>query len=287
LKLYYYQDPLGNFGDDLNVWLWSRLLGDCLDTDGSSIFVGIGTLLNHRLPLPPIKNIFGAGVGYGRTPKVDDRWKIYFVRGPLSAQALRLPQKIAITDPAALLRIVDLPDEPKMFEASFMPYHVNSEVLNQREAIRALCQSEGINYIDPSSSVEDVLRGILRSRVVIAEAMHAAIVADALRIPWIPVVLSDRIHKFKWHDWCQSLGLGYSPVIFPAQAATDSLSTYTKFLGRLKTDAAPTLSSDHAIEAATARLVGQLERFRADHSATSSSRQPAPASTVADATQRF
>lgn len=270
MKLYYYQDPLGNFGDDLNVWLWSRLLGDCFDMDDSSIFVAIGTLLNHRLPLQPVKNIFGAGVGYGRTPKIDDRWKIYFVRGPLSARALQLPQKFAITDPAALLRIVELPDEPKMFAASFMPYHVNSERLNRREAVRALCQAEGINYLDPSASVEDVLRGLLRSRLVLAEAMHAAIVADALRIPWIPVVLSDRIHQFKWHDWCQSLGLGYSPAIFPSPASTDSLAPYAKFLGRLITEAMPNLSSDNVIEAVTARLVGQLERFKADLAATNS-----------------
>jgi len=263
LKLYYYRDQFGNFGDDLNVWLWSRLLADCLDEDDSSIFVGIGTLLNERLPLQPIKYIFGAGVGHGYAPVVDDSWNIYFVRGPLSAEALGLPETLAITDPAALIRILDLPSEQKSFAASFMPHHTNSERLREhRDAVQALCQAEGINYIDPSSSVPDILRDIMRSEVVLAEAMHAAIVADALRIPWIPVDLLNRVHKFKWHDWTQSLGLHYSPVTFSENEANDSLSAYVKFLRRVMNTVAPVLSADENIEAATELMVNQLKSFR-------------------------
>jgi hypothetical protein len=35
MKLYYYQDSKGvkNFGDDLNPWLWSKLIPDVLDDD--------------------------------------------------------------------------------------------------------------------------------------------------------------------------------------------------------------------------------------------------------------
>lgn len=265
MKLYYYQDPLGNFGDELNVWLWSRLLGDCFDDDETSIFVGIGTLLNHWLPPHPLKYIFGAGVGYGTAPVVDDTWKIYFVRGPLSAGALGLPQKFAITDPAALIRTIDLPREPKVFAASFMPHHTNSERLkSERETVRLLCHAEGINYIDPSSSVPDILRDILRSEVVLAEAMHAAIVADALRVPWIPVDLVNGVHRFKWDDWTQSLGLRYSPVTLPANDAKDSLAAYAKFLGSVMNTVTPTLSANETIAAATMRMVEQLESFRED-----------------------
>ena len=45
MKLVYYQDPKGNFGDDLNPWLWERLLPGRLDDDPSELLVGMGTIL--------------------------------------------------------------------------------------------------------------------------------------------------------------------------------------------------------------------------------------------------
>ncbi|MEP7113232.1 MAG: polysaccharide pyruvyl transferase, partial [Ilumatobacteraceae bacterium] len=87
MKLYYYQHA--NFGDALNLWLWPKLISaDSFDDDASSIFVGIGTLINNRLPSDAFKIVFGTGVGYGEpVPTVDQNWKIYCVRGPLSARA--------------------------------------------------------------------------------------------------------------------------------------------------------------------------------------------------------
>ncbi len=50
MKLYYFIDPSGNFGDDLNPWIWDRLLPDFFDQNADTLFIGIGTLLNHRIP---------------------------------------------------------------------------------------------------------------------------------------------------------------------------------------------------------------------------------------------
>jgi succinoglycan biosynthesis protein ExoV len=58
---------------------------------------------------------------------------------------------------------------------------------------------------------------------VVADAMHAAIVADALRVPWVPVVLSPQSNSFKWLDWTLSLNLPYKPVKLPASALLESL----------------------------------------------------------------
>src|SRR5882757_5888248 len=98
MKLHYWpQAP--NFGDQLNPWLWSKLLPGYFDNSDDKMFVGIGTLLNSELDKykDKIKIIFGSGVGYANLPpRVDDKWKVYFVRGPLSAKVLEINPELAL-----------------------------------------------------------------------------------------------------------------------------------------------------------------------------------------------
>jgi succinoglycan biosynthesis protein ExoV len=106
VRLFYYPGHNGvtNFGDELNHVLWRHFLPGAFDHDDGTQFVGIGTLLNDRLPAAPRTVIFGAGVGYNGPPRLDRSWKIYCVRGPLSARALGLSADMAVTDPALLTR---------------------------------------------------------------------------------------------------------------------------------------------------------------------------------------
>lgn len=212
MKLFYYKDPIGNFGDDLNPLIWYNLAPELFDDDGSQVLVGIGTLINSRAPADPVKYVFGSGVGYHQFPKIDDKWQFYCVRGPLSAQRLGLDPALAITDPAVLLTQV-LPAGPvkKTGMVSFMPHHASSRFANWKE----LCQKAGINYIDPACDIHETIFQMRQSRLVIAEAMHAAIVADALRVPWVPVACYDHILDFKWQDWCRSLQMDYAPHKIP------------------------------------------------------------------------
>jgi succinoglycan biosynthesis protein ExoV len=78
-----------------------------------------------------------------------------------------------------------------------------------------LCAEAEIRYIDPRWPVEQVLQAIGETQVLLAEAMHGAIVADALRVPWIPIITSPRILRFKWQDWCKSMALPYRPQVLP------------------------------------------------------------------------
>ena len=84
MRLYYYRDPVGNFGDDLNPWLWSRLIPDLLDDQSDELFVGIGTLLNQLVPKATRTVVFGSGAGYGELPEIYETWEFYCVRGPLT-----------------------------------------------------------------------------------------------------------------------------------------------------------------------------------------------------------
>jgi succinoglycan biosynthesis protein ExoV len=273
MKLYYYQDTIGNFGDDLNPWLWPKLIPGIFNEDDGLLFIGIGTLLSRKVPALPLKKVvFGSGVGSAPLPLIDSKWRFLCVRGPLSAQALGLDSKLAITDSAVLIRLVELPKESKCFDLSFMPHHRSVRRTNWR----LYCKVAGINYIDPGGKICEILRDIQRSKVVVTEAMHGAIVADALRIPWIPIQLYDHILEFKWHDWCKSLGIDYKPVVVNRipllrrdikSRLKRKISPIFMAMGlrKLIGNVEPNLSSDFAIELATSQLQEKLERLKSDY----------------------
>jgi len=240
MKLYYYKtvNPSRNFGDELNLWLWPRIL-DIFDGCPKNVFIAIGTTINDNLPrwINDADNVvfFSTGVGYGNAfpPKVQKNWRIYCVRGPLSARRLKLPQKFAITDGAALLKRYFSPcsSDERTYKYSYMPHfrHGNPQLFQN------ICKQLGIHYIDPAESVENVIADILKSHVLISEAMHGAIVADTLRVPWIPIRTSPRILPFKWFDWCESIKVPYRYEVIKGSrqiAVRDSLYSLRVYLQR-------------------------------------------------------
>ena len=88
--------------------------------------------------------------------------------------------------------------------------------------VEAACKLAGIRYISPMENLESIVYNISSARFVITESLHGAILADAYRIPWTPVA-SPFISRaaFKWHDWCQSLHLSYSPISLPPLTTND------------------------------------------------------------------
>lgn len=211
MKLWYWDG--GNFGDDLNTWLWEQLfpkpINQCFSDD--VLFLGIGSVLNHRIPEHPAKKIvFGSGFGYGSLPHLTDRWHFYCVRGPLTAKALGLSENVAISDSAMLVRELIEPAETFQHVA-FMPHHWTA----MKGDWKSICESVSIQYIDPKGSVSNTLEVIRHSSLLITEAMHGAIIADALRVPWIPVRSRRGILNFKWQDWSNSLNLDHKFELLP------------------------------------------------------------------------
>lgn len=220
MKLHYYKDPRGNFGDDLNPWIYYNYLPESLNKDGNKWILGIGTLINDTAP-PASGEIYvmGSGVGYNKPPTVNERWKFVFVRGPLSADALGLPQSMAITDPAILTAKLSSSSVENKQLVSYMPHHGSLYNADWR----ALIEKSNLTYLDPAADIHQTIHLIKQSKVLITEAMHGAIVADALRVPWIPVKGYQHILDFKWTDWCKSLGLEYRPFQFPELWDLESL----------------------------------------------------------------
>jgi hypothetical protein len=210
MQVYQLSNVSGNFGDALNEWLWHDLLPGVFDDDASVRFIGIGTILDRNLPPTPLSVVFGTGTGYAPPPQRlgGPRWKVYGVRGPLTARLLGLAPEAALTDPAILLATLPAFAQRQRAGVVFVPHWKSVRYGQWREA----CALAGIEFIDPCGPAQDVVRRIAGARKVIAESMHAAIIADAFRVPWVPVVLSREVAPFKWADWAATLGLAYEPM---------------------------------------------------------------------------
>ena len=65
----------------------------------------------------------------------------------------------------------------------------------------------GITLIDPRGDPAAILGAIGDCRLLLSEAMHGVIVADAMRVPWIALRPIVSMHRAKWQDWADTLGL--------------------------------------------------------------------------------
>jgi len=222
MKIDYWRSAHGNFGDDLNEWLWREMLPGIWDDADGIRFIGIGMVLDRGLESDRFTVIFGSGAGYAappRTLKDANKCKVYGVRGPLSARAVGIAPDLALTDPAIL--VAALPRFRNLAKQGviFVP-HWKSVGIGIWPAI---CREAGIDYVDPRQDSELVIRKIGSATLVLAESMHAAIVADALRVPWISVTTTPEFLAFKWADWAASLDMTISTCVLPPSSGQEGL----------------------------------------------------------------
>ena len=202
MELYVFRGASPNFGDELNHWLWPRLLDGVFDGVGD-LFVGIGSTIQSGFHPSRRKVVFGAGYGgYTDMPVLDASWDIYFVRGRLSARKLGLAEDKSLGDAAILIRSLGLQRQAVPGRVSFMPHWESVWPGRWEEA----CRLAGVQFVDPTAPVETVLEAITGSELLLTEAMHGAIIADALRTPWVAAAPAQQ-HRMKWHDWASALDL--------------------------------------------------------------------------------
>lgn len=280
LKLYFYRGREPNFGDELNTWLMPRVLPSLLDDNPDDLLLAIGSVLFDHHPDASRKIVLGSGYGgYTCLPTLDSKWDIRCVRGPITAHVLNLPSSKVAGDAAILLRRHYRPATDKRVFVSFIPHFESVNRGHWRQA----CELADIRFIDPRLPVDEVLEMISESSLVMAEAMHGAIVSDALRIPWIAIRPVDPSHHMKWNDWAGALGFTVRfQDIVPSSMAEFRMAKHGSGSGgrrlphkvrrvietpldmiamvraaislRTAAGASPQLSSDKAIEAATQRL---------------------------------
>jgi len=228
---FHWESVHGNFGDDLNLWLWDFLLPGLRDVHARTLLVGVGTVLNEALlPAGVKKLVVGSGFGYGSAPDLSDpaEWDVRAVRGPLTARRLGLDERLGIVDPAVM--VADMPefrDLPKSGGAIFVP-HWESTVGGIWPTV---CGEAGLGYVDPCGEARSVIGKIAQAELVVAESMHAAILADAFRVPWVAVTTSQGINSFKWRDWAASLGVRYAPRRIPISSRAEAITKGGRFWG--------------------------------------------------------
>lgn len=295
MKLYFFRGEAPNFGDELNSWLMPKVFPGMFDDDASHLFLGIGSILFDDHPENCQKVVFGSGYGgYTKLPVFDARWKIYCVRGPRTAQACGLTADHVAADTAILVARHRAKSSLPKRGVAFMPHWESADRGNWALA----CALAGLRYIDPRDTVEEVMRDIEASSVVMTEAMHGAVVADALRVPWIPVLPFHRSHRMKWFDWAEALDVTLTHhEILPSSTREARSSQSQAHALRLKNPRGllklgvttldwmfvrsaaarlakvakqpPLLSSDAALERALERLEVAAHRIRTDYPAAS------------------
>jgi succinoglycan biosynthesis protein ExoV len=230
MRVFYY-GVTRNFGDRMNAWLWPRLIPGQLAAPSQDVLVGIGSLIKADLgKVPGKKIVLGTGSGYGALPLEAEiaEWRIYCVRGPLTARLLGLPRESAVVDGAWLVdELPELRYDPTIERTGtvFIPHWTTDVYANWRQP----CAEAGIRYVSPLEDGDAVFRAISHARLAIVESLHGAIMADYYRVPWIPVATDGRVLEYKWLDFCLSLDLPFRPIRLPV---TDWFERFLASKGR-------------------------------------------------------
>jgi succinoglycan biosynthesis protein ExoV len=280
--LYRWRGETTNFGDELNTILWPALLPGFFDEEPASRFLGIGSVLDRRHPAETLKLVAGAAYGgYEAKPVLDATWTVHWVRGPRTAAALGLPRDLGLGDPAVLLpQARSIKAEPGA-GIGFMP-HFESTARGAWQRAAALA---GVSLIDPRGPPLEILTRIASCRVLLSEALHGIIAADALRVPWVAILPLARIHRPKWRDWAETVDVVPRFATLPPSTIAEWFGRSPAFASRLQrhgrrlpasellitraaralahaAQAEPQLSPDAALERCQSRMLDAVALLR-------------------------
>lgn len=203
-----------NFGDAINPLVFEHFLPNFFDDDPELLFYGIGSILGFERPFEKTRKVivFSSGFAYDQPPVLDQRYDVRCVRGPLTARRLNIDASKGVADGALLLQYLPVfsDKQEKKYKFSYIPHHVSEKMF---DGWNEILEPLGIHYISPAGDPVQVVNEIRQSECILAEAMHAAIIADTFRVPWIPVKMFLHINSFKWLDWMLSLQISeaYNP----------------------------------------------------------------------------
>ena len=214
MQLFYYKAAKGNFGDDLNAWLWDELIPGWRDAWPDRVMIGVGTILNSQMPPRVPKIILGSGAGYAEPAPAEllSECRIVAVRGPRTAALVGASADVPMLDPAALLPTLPrFADVTRHGRVVLMPLHLSMEMLDWERVARGI----GAVLVSPEGEADHVIRMIAGASQVITESMHGAIISDAFGVRWSGFGFHHLFNRNKWQDWASSLAITPEITLVP------------------------------------------------------------------------
>jgi succinoglycan biosynthesis protein ExoV len=239
----YIRWPGNNFGDNLNDIIFKETLGitDTISYGpnifkieiGSDVILGLGTILSSRFLPQTSFTVFGSGAK-GKSFRLPHA-NILFVRGRISCDLLGIPHSRAWGDAAYSIHdyIQQHSSTSKKYRIGIIPHlqNINHEIYRN-------CPDDCC-IIDVRDPVCDVINQISQCHMIAAEAMHGAICADILRVPWANIWINDHFRSEKWHDWIsafdQTLELNHINDLSDTKTLSYELTDDARFRACCKT----------------------------------------------------
>jgi pyruvyltransferase len=251
INAYWYKikEGHGNFGDELNHYIISRLSGhsvnqviipstgfDYIYKSLSFIFyrvvslrdypklliqffltdfiVGIGSVI--AVPNSSKAKIWGSGI-----IKKDDKINpasFLAVRGKYTQKRLKelnftVPETIG--DPALLLPLIYYPNKTKKYQLGIIPHHIHYKNIKER-----ICDTK-IKIINLTDPIEKVIEEINSCHYTISTSLHGIIVSQAYGIPSLWYTYKEKSlfgDNIKFYDYFSSVGIEeYIPFILDSE----------------------------------------------------------------------
>lgn len=194
-----------NFGDDINPWLWEKLLGKpvLFGNRDRPHLLGMGSILekNNKQSI-----IAGSGLIQGLERNTSLLGQVVAVRGYLTAEHIGV-ENCLLGDPAVLLNHLFPQTQTKDFLVGLIPHA--SEVGRFRRI-----NLPEVHLIDPRWDPLRVLNEICRCRNILSQSLHGLIAADSYGIPnaWLEPSSSMIGGEFKFLDYYSTTDFKKSPV---------------------------------------------------------------------------
>lgn len=200
LSMSYIKWPGNNFGDKLNDIIFPSLGVHNLVEYKKNIdipencYLGLGTIIGRRIN-KKVK-VIGSGSGGGERPTVDLDY--IFVRGKLTCKYLGIDDSLGVGDTAYFLTdyIRSKAAISKIYDIGVIPHHSTDVSMLHDKVV-----------ISPKLPVDEFIHLASQCKHLLCEAMHGAICADILRIPFSPIQIGITPSYFKWNDWASVFDL--------------------------------------------------------------------------------